>query len=71
MKGGGNYMQSRRSNKVPEGLRWVRIIGYVYNDYVEFCINRGTSLTSFVGILTFLRDNNYLNISQILKDYKI
>lgn len=64
-------MLSKRLRKVPAGLQWVRVIGYIYNDYIEFCINRGSSLSSFVGILTFLRDNNYLNISQIIKDYKI
>lgn len=64
-------MLSKRLRKAPEGLQWVRVIGYIYNDYIDFCVNRGSSLSSFVGILTFLRDKGYLNISQIIKDYKI
>lgn len=64
-------MLSKRLRKVPEGLQWVRVIGYIYNDYIDFCVNRDSSLSSFVGILTFLRDKGYLNTSKILKDYKI
>lgn len=64
------WMRNSKKNKV-DGLKWVRIIGFLYNDYLGFCLDRGSSTSSIVGLLTFLRDRDYLNISKIAKDYKV
>ena len=53
-----------------EGLLWARIIGSIYNDYENFCKNKGVN-QSAVALMTFLRDNNYLDTKKIIKDYDL
>lgn len=53
------------------GIKWIRLIANISNDYDHYCINYRAYSGSLVTILSFLHDMGFLNVRKILKYYDI